>query len=260
MLRNPASFAVALVALLAARGPGQQMVVTISPNPAPLGSPVTVTGQATAAGLYTPFGCLVGSVRSGMPGGPIAMAFGCTLLGVAIPQCGAPTFRQSQFNAPTAAGQYWIEIQHQPGLFTPPLTSEWFCLTVYDPVVDAPVTLAAANAPLFGTTFQMSLTSPGTPAAPYGVALSFTTNVGIPYTGGHAALDADALFYLSLTQDPSLFGNFTGTLDAAGVSPPILLAIPAVPGIACLPIHAQAVVFGGSAPFVLSNQLPVTIQ
>lgn len=246
----------------------QQLTVTVSPNPAPQGVPITVTAQATVPGLYTPFGCLISSVRSGAPNGPQVGLFGCTFLSVAIPVYGSPTSRTGIWNqtlpggAIAAPGVYWFEINHVPGQFGSPTTTEWYSVTITDPVNPTP-TLAAVNTPNFGSTFEMSLTGDTArdPFASYGVALSFTTNTGIPYAGGVACLDPDALFDLSLTQPANLLVNFSGQLNYLAVNnAPIQIVIPSIAGIPVIPIHAQAVVFPTSGPFVLTNDLNIHIH
>jgi hypothetical protein len=249
----------AILALALAPAMGQQLCVTIWPNPAPAGSVVTVTAQAAAPNLATPFGCLLTSVRSGMPNGPTVNLFPCTFLPGVVPQCGSATFRQGVWTASMTPGQYWFEIALTAGQFGPALPTEWFCVTVDDPTTNPAPALSSVNVPTFGTTFLMSLVAPSHPLAGYGVALAATTNTGIPYAGGHAALDPDFLLSLSLTQDPAFFTNFSGSLDITGASPQIGLAIPPLAGIPCLPIHAQAVVFTAGG-FVLSNALPITIH
>jgi hypothetical protein len=261
---NVCLVAIALATQFAA---AQQLTVTVSPNPAPLGAPITVTAQAAVPNLYTPFGCLVGEIRSGSPAGPTVRLYGCTFLGVAIPLYGSATsrtFTWDQLINPGATqappGVYWFPISHTPGLFGSPTTTEWFSVTISDPANPNP-SLAAVNAPLFGQTFDMSLTAGSAHAgAAYGVALSFTSNVGIPFTGGVASLDPDALFSLSLTQDPVFFANFSGVLDQAGGNLlPIQIHIPALAGVLVVPIHAQAALFtpGG---VLLSNGLTIHIH
>jgi hypothetical protein len=259
-------FAAALLA--ASLVSAQQLCVTVSPNPAPQGVPITVTAQAAVPGLYTPFGCLISSVRSGAPNGPQVGLFGCTFLSVAIPTYGSPTSRTGVWNqtilggGTAAPGVYWFQIDHVPGQFGSPTTTEWYSVTITDPVNPTPV-LAAVNTPNFGSTFEMSLTGDSVrdPFAGYGVALSFTTNTGIPYAGGVACLDPDALFDLSLAQPANLFVNFQGALNYLAVNnAPIQILIPSIPGILVVPIHAQAVVFPASGGFVLTNDLNIHIH
>jgi hypothetical protein len=251
---------------------GQELTVTISPNPAPLGVPVVVTAQAANPNIYTPVGCLIGAIHQGTPTGPECALFGCTFLPVAIPLYGSPNFRQATWNQTVlpsvipggvaTPGLYWIEIKKQlGGGFGTPYGSEFFCVTIDDPANPAPA-LTAVNAPLFGSTFEMAITAnPAHAFAPYAVALSFTTNTGLPIPGGFVCLDPDALFNLSLTGDPSLFVGFSGALNNIGTSwVPIQLNIPALAGVLVVPIHAQAVVLTSGGGFLLSNDLPIHIH
>jgi hypothetical protein len=259
MNRNLVAVVVAAVALTGIPSFAQQLSVTISPNPVPVGGTVTVTAQAVTPGLLTPNGCLIQSVCAGQPNGTPVGVFGCTFVAVPIPSCGSGTFRQATWTANQPAGNYWMLIMHEPAPFSA-ITSEWYCVTVHDPVINPAPTLSAVNAATFGNAFEMSLSSPALAGAPYAVALSATTNTGIPYVGGHAALDNDFLLALSLAQPPAYFVNFGGVLDGAGLSPQIFLLIPPVPGATCLPIHAQAAILLGPGSFVLSNALPITIH
>jgi hypothetical protein len=250
-----------IVLALATVAFSQTLSVNISPNPAAPGQTIVVTAQSLVPNEYTPFGCLLTSVSSGMPGGPNVGLFPCTFLPGAIPVCGSTSYRTGQWtpSLSQAPGQYWFQIQHHQNQFGGPAISEWFCVTLHDPVNNPAPALSALNMPTWGNAFQMSLSAPTAPFANYGVALSATTNVGIPYAGGHAALDLDDVFAFSLTQDPAFFINFSGQLDAGGMSPTIWLLIPPIAGITCVPLHAQAVVFTGS-PFTLSNDLSFTIK
>jgi hypothetical protein len=263
---------VAAAVVIAALSSGQELTVTISPNPAPLGTTITVTAQAAHSGFYTPLGCLLTDIHIGTPTGTSCALFGCTFLPSAIPLYGSPQFRQATWNQTVlpsvipggmaTPGVYYLEIRRQVGNgFGAPYVSEFFPVTIDNPANPTPA-LAALNTPNFGSTFQMSLAAGITHGGePYAVALSFTSNTGIPIPGAHVALDNDSLFALSLTGDPSLFLNFSGVLDSAG-SPfqPIQILIPAVPGVLVVPIHAQAVVVGPGGALTLSNDLTIHIH
>ena len=262
----------AAVVVIAALSFGQELTVTISPNPAPLGQPITITAQAAHPNFYTPNGCLLSDIRVGTPTGTSAAVFGCTFVPVAIPLYGSPTSRQTTWNQsvlPSAIpggmatpGVYYFAITYQVGGgFVPPAGTEYFQVTIDNPTNATPA-LAALNTPNFGATFQMGLSAGISHGGElYAVALSFTTNTGIPIPGGYVALDNDSLFSLSLAADPNLFLNFSGVLDSVG-SPfqPIQILIPAVPGVLVVPIHAQAVVVGPGGALTLSNDLPIHIH
>jgi len=260
------------VAIITSLSLAQELCVTISPNPAPVGAPIMITAQAAHTGFYTPLGCLLSDIHIGTPTGTSCALFGCTFLPSAIPLYGSPNFRQATWNQTVLAsvipggmatpGVYYLEIRRQVGnQFNQPYVAEFFPVTIDNPANPTPV-LSALNTPNYGSTFQMGL-SAGIPhgGQPYGVALSFTTNTGIPIPGGHVSLDNDALLALSLAADPSLFLNFSGVLDSVG-SPfqPIQLNIPAVAGVLVVPIHAQAVVVGPGGALTLSNDLTIHIH
>jgi len=270
MIRNFRMLAAGVV--IAALSLGQELTVTISPNPAALGQPITITAQAAHAGFYTPLGCLLSDIHIGTPTGTSCALFGCTMLPSAIPLYGSPNFRQYTWNqnvlpavipgGMATPGVYYFEIRRQVGnAFNQPYVAEFFPVTIDNLANPTPV-LAALNTPNFGSTFQMSLAA-GIPhgGQPYAVALSFTSNTGIPIPGAHVALDADSLFSLSLTGDPSFFLNFSGVLDSVGTPfQPIQIVVPAVPGVLVVPIHAQAVVVGPGGTLTLSNDLTIHIH
>jgi hypothetical protein len=263
--------ALAAAAVMANLGLAQELAVTVSPNPAPLGATINVTAQGTVSGLYTPFGCLLYSVHAGTPTGPTVRIFGCVYLPGAIPTYGAAATRTAAWNqavstsySPTGfatPGLYWLELERQPQQFGGPVTSEWFSVVIDDPANAAPV-LSAAGAATFGSTFSMSLAAGQSHGLePYGVAFSLTTNTGIQVPGGpFVSLDPDWLFNDSISLDPFVFVNTAAQLDWFGTSPQIVLNIPPVVGTLIVPIHAQAVVFTASGGLLLSNDLPIVVH
>ncbi len=252
-------------ALLCASLLAQDLSVTVSPNPAPLGATITVTAQdASGLGLYTPFGCLISSIRSGTPGGPTVRVFPCTFLGVAIPPCpGAAvrtgTWNQSVTGGTAAPGLYWIEIQKSVGPFGA-ITTEWHSVTIDTAVPSVPV-LSAVNTPTWGNVFQMAVNAPSHPSETYVVAMSLTTNTGLLVSPGvFLSLDLDALFFLSFpTPDPILFANFQGVLDSNGAATGIGINFPNVP-LGCIPLHAQVATVDSFANVALSNDLHFTVR
>jgi hypothetical protein len=246
----------------------QDLSVTVSPNPAPPGSTVVLTAKdASGLGYFTPNGCLIQSVRAGVPGGtPVSLVF-CTLVPIAIPACGsssAPrtgswnTSQNTMGGGPPGPGLYWFEISKALGPFGP-ITTEWHSVQI-DGTPPTPV-LSAVNTPTWGSTFQLAINAPANPFETYAVALSASTNVGVNVgPGQHVCLDLDPLFGLTFpTPDPNFFVNFQGMLDGSGAATGIAINIPPL-FIGCVPLHAQAatVTFGGLIS--LSNDLPFTIQ
>ena len=138
-----------VVATVAALSLGQEMTVTISPNPAPQGQPITISVQAAHANLYTPNGCLLSDIRIGTPTGPSCAVFPCTFVPVAIPLYGSPTSRQYTWNQsvlPSAIpggmatpGVYYFVITYQVGGgIVTPAGSEYFPVTIDNPANPTP--------------------------------------------------------------------------------------------------------------------------
>lgn len=253
-------------ALLAASvASAQQLSVAISPNPAPLGAPITISAEAAYGPLWTPGGCLVTSVRSGGPNGPVVRVFGCTFLAVAIPVCGTGgTPRTTVWNqlltgnGSAAPGDYWVTIAHSPAPFSA-ITTEAFCVTIEAAATDPKLTASAA--PQWGSYFAMNLDAPLYPGSIYAVALSGSTNVGIPLSPTELlCLDFDALFNFSFPAPLPPFINFQGGLDAAGQAPGLGIQFPPNPGLTCFPFHAQAVILDISGALVATNGLSLTVR
>ena len=145
--------------VIAALSLGQELTVTISPNPAPLGTNIVITAQATIPNLYTPVGCLLADIHVGTPTGPSCALFGCTFLPSAIPVYGSPTFRQYTWNQGVLSsvipggmatpGVYYLEIRHQVGGgFGAPSTAEFFPVTIDNPANPTPGSCGPEHAEL----------------------------------------------------------------------------------------------------------------
>lgn len=238
-----------------------QFSVTITPNPAPPGATIVVTATAAAgSNLFTPFGCLVNGVFDA-PGGNLVAPSPCTFLGLTVPPCGSTSPLMWQWNQNTTSGAavpgttYWFDIQYVVGGPFGPTTSEWYCVTIDDPANPVPA-LTAANTPVAGSQFMMTLDSPNDAGATYIAAISGTSNTGQTVLPGvTSCLDADALFAVSFPAQPSLFSNFNGNLDASGNA---TLGINIPPGLSCLQAHVQALIFGATG-FRVSNDLTATV-
>lgn len=252
------SFALACAVLVTA-APGQLLNVTVT-NPVPIGSPVTVTAfDAYNGGLFTPFGCLLSGIYDA-PGGNVVAIFPCTFLGVPIPACNSGMPPRTQTWAGTMTpGRYWIEISHSVGPFGP-ITNEYYCVDIFDPAQGPPAALTAVNTPTIGTNFQMSINSPSDAGATYILALSGSSNVGAPIAPGlSACIDVDPLFNLTYPSPvPGIFNNFQSTLDATGTSVGISVNIPNDPALACMPVHAQALILGVN--WRTTNDLLINVQ
>jgi hypothetical protein len=254
-----------LVAAVAASTPAQQLAVTVSPNPAPLGSTITVTANSVGAQVWTPFGCLITAVRQGSPTGPVVRNFACTFLSVAIPPCGsaaAPrtgTWNQTVTGGGIASpGLYYFEIQHVPAMFGSPTTSEFFAVRIDGPTPD-PI-LSAAAPPTWNSFFPMTINAPLYPNDFYLVALSATTNTGIPIGPGQLlSLDNDVLFSLSFPAPLPIFQGFQSFLDPAGQSTGLGIQFPPNPGLLCFPFHAQGAVFPIGGGIALTNEISLIL-
>jgi hypothetical protein len=267
-MKYPTSSVVAPLAacLLASAIAAQQLSVTVSPNPAPPGSSITIQAKAAFGTLYTPNGCLVTGVTQGTPTGPtVAFSF-CTLVPVLIPLCtstAAPrtyTWNQAVSGGGFAApGDYFFHIQHSPAPFGA-VTTETFGVRIQAP--GAGPTLAAPVAPTWGSFFTLNIAAPANPGDLYALALAGSTNFGIPTVQGPFIwLDFDLLFQLTVPPAIPAFSTFLGALDASGAAPGLGFFIPpAPPGISCLPLHAQAAVLDASGNLFLTNGLSLTIK
>lgn len=99
-----------------------------------------------------------------------------------------------------------------------------------------PYDIGAANAALQplgsphpGTARTIELCSPADAGAPYLLAASFSSSVGIPLgCGVHFPLDFDWLLGESLG-NPAVFANFLGTLDASGRTTAPAVVLPPLP-------------------------------
>lgn len=255
----PAVLAIALAAV----APAQQLAVSVSPNPAPLGASITVSANAAYSTLFTPFGCLVTSIRSGSPTGPVVRVFPCTFLSVAIPPCGSASpprqtiWNQAVTGGTAAPGDYWFEIQHSPSQFGA-TTTEFFCVRI-DGAIPGPK-LSAPAAPTWNSFFTLNIDAPLYPTEFYLVALSASTNVGIPLGPGQLlCLDDDILFSFSFPTPLPLFQGFQSNLDSAGQSVGLGIQFPANPGLICFPFHAQAAILPIGGGIVLTNELSLIL-
>lgn len=256
----------ALAVLFASLASAQDLSVTISPNPAVIGTTITVTAtDASGQGLYTPFGCLLSSVRSGVPGGTTVKLFPCTFLGIAIPACPSPTPRTGTWNTSqvfigggvATPGLYWFEILKSIGPFGA-ISTEWHSVVLESG--NAPA-LSAVNSPTWGSTFQLAINAPANSGEVYALAISASTNSGLAIAPGlHMSLDVDPLFNLSFPNpDAALFVNFQGFLDLSGAATGMAINIPPL-FIGCVPLHVQAGMISPGGAISLTNDLHFTIQ
>ncbi len=249
---------------IAGASPAQQLSVSISPNPAPLGASITLQANAAYGTLFTPGGCLVTAIRSGSPTGPVVRNFPCTFLAVAIPICGSASpprqtiWNQAVTGGTAAPGDYWFQIQHSPAPFGA-TTTEFFCVRI-DGAIPGP-TLSAPAAPTWNSFFSLNINAPLYPTEFFVVALSGSTNVGIPLGPGQLlCLDDDFLLSLSFPMPIALFQGFQSYLDGAGQSAGVGIQFPANPGLICFPFHAQAAILPVGGGIVLTNELSLSVM
>lgn len=242
---------VVLLSLFALPLRAQLLDVTVTPNPAPMGTPITLSVLASLPNQFTLGGCLVTEIRQGTPTGPTVRFFPCTFLGVAIPQCGPGavprTLSWNQTGAGAFAGQvppgdYYFSLSVTNGLFGP-VTQQSISVRI-DATPPLPSLVQTMPATVGGIAF-FQLTAAARPFDGYLTALSLSTNTGFQIPGGpFIGLDYDPLFELSFTgQLPTLLVDFTGSLDGAGQASTIAIVLPNDPIIQCLPLFMQSVVF-----------------
>ena len=96
-------------------------------------------------------------------------------------------------------------------------------------------------------------------AASWKLALSGSTNTGIPFAPGvFVSLDPDAIFNLTFpVPDPNFFVAFQGTVSPGGIVFAALVVPPLFIG--CFPINAQAGVIDAGGNVMLSNVQSFTI-
>jgi hypothetical protein len=253
---------VAAILWVASTASGQALCITISPNPAPPATPITISGYAVSPnGLFSQSVCFVPIIHSGTPNGPVIQALPCAFVPTAIPGCGstAPPRTYTWTPGPQIApGLYWFEIDWVSAPFGTP-TSEFHGVTIQG-TPPGPVLSGAATTP-WAAPYLLALSAPAHPGEAYAVALSASTNTGLSIAPGlFLSLDVDAVFSLTFpTPDPALFQNFQGVLDAAGVANGIAILVPPL-FLGCVPLHAEAAVISAAGAVALSNEFSFTIQ
>jgi hypothetical protein len=246
---------IAVVLWVASTAWGQALCVTVSPNPAPQGASITISGFAASPnGLYSQASCFVPIIHSGTPNGPVIQALPCAFVPTPIPGCGSAAPPRSYTWTPgpqTAPGLYWFEIDWVSVPFGAP-TAEFHGVTIQG-TPPGPV-LSGAPGATWGTPYFLALSAPAHPGGGYAVALSGSTNTGLPLGPGlFLSLDVDAIFNLTFpTPDPAIFVGFQGALDGNGAASGIAILIPPL-FFGCVPLHAQAAVIA-AAGIALSNE------
>ena len=244
---------------------GQGLSATISPNPAPQGSPITITYEASTM-VYLSNGCGLTSVHQGSPAGPaVYTPFICTLqiilLGPGLP---ASVQWQGLDNSgnPVAPGTYYVRVVAYVNGTGAQLPPSYFPVRI-DPPPPTPVgpILNMVGAPTRGQTLQLTINDPAEPFGTYFLAASLTTNQGLTISPTqHLALDQDILWNLSYPNPhPALFLNTLGTLDFYGYTAAPNVFIPNLANLQGWPIAFHAVVIG-STGLKLTNPDTGSIQ
>jgi hypothetical protein len=118
--------------------------------------------------------------------------------------------------------------------------------------------IVARTDPSPGRTLNLQFSEPGSPGALYLAAASFSPRPGIPTPAGIVDLTPDALFTLSRLV-PSIFVNFTGTLDANG-SAAAAIVIPAAPSLKGIRFYLGFITIQGSAILAVARTAGFSIR
>jgi len=251
--------AVLVIALGAGLGAQQILSGETSPNPAPLGSTISLTVQASIP-VYLQSGCGLNAVHQGSPGGPIVyQPFICPAIIIPVGP-GSPYTIQWQPGSNVTPGTYYIEVGYRDqATFTlqPPA---FFPVRIDGPAAPGGPVLATTGPVMLGGTVSFTIDEPSAPNDLYVLAAAFSTNQGQPLGPlGHLALDQDILWNLSFpVPHPALFQNFQGILDGNGHTGAPQMFIPAVPALQYTNIAFHGAVFTGGT-VLLTNPISRTI-
>jgi hypothetical protein len=232
----------------------QSISGTVTPPIAAPGQLVTLSITGVQS-VWLPDPCIPDDIRVGGPSGAIIDP-GVFCIQIIVPVSPGQVVTGSwTVPANAAPGPYWLHVRY----FTANATAdEYFCLEVRAPGTSGP-TLVELSPAQVGQTLALSLTDGASPGAPYILAASFTSTVGLSVGGSLSCLDPDALFALSFpTPFPGIFNGFQGALDAAGSAGPISVAIPNDPALVNFPLKLQAAILNPTQ-LVLTNALNLTI-
>lgn len=237
--------------LAAAAVSAQTVSVQFSPNPAPPGTPVTITGtDATGQGLTLPSPCGWVRIYQGSQTGPfVGPLVGCIQVLVPVAPNGSFSLQwdqQDQNGRNVPPGTYWVETRVFDANFN--VRTDWFCLSVQGAGVPA---LTAAGNAVVGQSTALQVNAPNAPAGFWFAAASLSSNNPISVLGLNTCLSTP------ITGD--VFTNPFGQLDAAGQSAGIALNIPNLAPLRYLGLQLQALVVGGPG-LQLTNALSFTIQ
>lgn len=241
---------------------GAQVIsAAFSPNPAPPGVPVTVTGtDAFGNGLALACPCCWYEIHAGSPSGPpISLGIFCPSVIVPVAPGGSFGFTWNQKDDSGAfvpPGQYWFELKAWDPGFTG-ISHDFFCLSIQGPTEPA---LRNTTPAQVGMPLGLEIDAPMQPGSFYLTVASFTSNNPLPNpAGGLTCIDFDILFQISLAPGaPGVFNNFKGFLDGSGKSSGMSLAIPSIASLANQPLKFQSFLLAGPS-IVSTSGLSLTI-
>jgi hypothetical protein len=229
----------------------QVVAGSFSPNPAPIGVPVTFTGtEAAGQGVNLPSPCGWYRIHQGSQTGPI-VPLGTFCIQVIVPIAPNGTFsftwnQQNSSNVQVPPGQYWFEVRTWDNAFTQ-LHINWFCISIQNPGTPA---ITAAGPARVGLQTALQINAPSEAGALWIVACSLDSNTPLALPGLEICLSA-----------PIFLEPFTtpfGVLDPAGNSSGLQLIVPNAPQVLYQGIHVQSLILG-TVP-VMTNDLSFTIQ
>lgn len=258
--------ALVLAYVIVAPMPGQNLAVTITPNPSVIGqgAAVLIRNQSPYIIAFTD-SCFIRQISRARPDGEtVWQASACADVVTYVPPGG---FVEDAWNGLDSQGgmappdTYWMVISYLRADAWEPMT-ERFALTVHG---DLPGPfLTAIVPPQIGDNLHLAIDAPAFPGGSYLAAAAFTTNRGFDLGGGlYVALDLDDLFALSLASETDgIFQNFQGSLDSNGHTEKPYVSIPGLPELVGRGFHVQALVAPVANPIegvALTNPLSLVI-
>jgi hypothetical protein len=244
------SLSLALV-LLAAPVRAQVVSLEFTPDPAPPGVPVTITGtNASPASVTLPSPCTWLRIHQGSRAGPVVGPnVGCITLPITVRpglSFSVPWDQRDPNNALLSPGDYWIETQVfvQPSAFQ----TNWFCVTILAPGAPA---LTAAGPAQRGQSTALQITAPSAAGGFWFCALSLDSNNPVTLFGLPTCLS------LPVTGDA--FTNAFGALDGQGRSAGLALNVPNLAFLQYRGLQVQALLTGPGG-LQLTNGLSFTVR
>jgi len=230
------------IVLTAGTVAAQGVSAVVTPNPAPVGQPITLTiTEAQGTGIQLPSSCVYTSIHSGGPTGPVVAAPLCLAVITPVPAWGTRSQtwnQQDNSGQQVPSGRYWFEIRYWDNSFTN-IDSDFFCVDV----AGAPgfQTLVATTGAQTGQPLLMDVQAPAFAGGVYVAAASLTTDTTQTFAPITLCLDDDVLFNLSFpVPHPALFANFQGALDVSGNATGLTVLVPNLPQLQCLGLHVAA--------------------